>query len=305
VDTIAAVIAAFLAVAAAVLAVVGVPWPPSAAQRRAGSRLRGLAAPAMAEQTDEHSGRVRGMVLGLGAWVGRLQGQRATALRTRLALAGYRHPSAATYFTGLRLVLTLALAVAVGGLAATKQTWQHMVLWGVAAGAVGYLLPMFVLSRQVARRQRQLRHALPDAIDVMVLSTEGGVSLQAAIDLVAEEITPVHPVLGAELQAVQREIQFGLSPGDAFRALADRCDLPEARDLASAIQQGERYGGGVAKTLRTYSDTARQERQIWAEEMAQKAAVKILFPMLLCIFPAMFIVLLGPAAFQLSKIFAR
>lgn len=305
-DTIVLVSGVFLAVAAGVLAVgVSMSRLPSAAQRRAASRLRGLTTAPVADQ-DEQAGWLRAAVLRIGGWAGRYQGRRTIDLSAQLALAGFRHPSAATYFAAARLVVVaVAMATVVVGVAAAKQGWQHMVLWGVAGGASGYLLPTFALSRLVAKRQRVLRHALPDAVDVMVLSTEGGVSLQAAIDLVAEEIPPVHPILGAELQMVQREIQLGLSPGEAVRALAERCGLPEARDLAAAIQQGERYGGSVAKTLRTYSDTARQERQIWAEETAQKAAVKILFPMLLCIFPAMFIVLLGPAAFQLSRLFAR
>lgn len=303
-DTVVLVSGVFLAVAAGVLAVgVSMSRLPSAAQRRAASRLRGLTTAPSADQ-DEQVGWLRTAALRIGGWAGRYQGRRATDLRAQLALAGFRHPSAATYFAATRLV-AVALATVVASAASAKQGWQHVVLWGVAGGASGYLLPTFALSRLVAKRQRLLRHALPDAVDVMVLSTEGGVSLQAAIDLVAEEIPPVHPALGAELQMVQREIQLGLSPGEAVRVLAERCGLPEARDLAAAIQQGERYGGSVAKTLRMYSDTARQERQIWAEETAQKAAVKILFPMLLCIFPAMFIVLLGPAAFQLSRLFAR
>jgi tight adherence protein C len=162
-----------------------------------------------------------------------------------------------------------------------------------------------VLSSQLAKRQRTLRAALPDALDVMVLSVEGGASLSAALDWVSEEIPPVHPELGAEMLIIQREIQLGLGAGEAFRNFADRCGLTEARDLAGALLQSERFGASIAKTLRNYSDTARIERALWAEEAAQKAAVKIIFPMLLCIFPAIFIVLLGPAAIQMNQMFAR
>jgi tight adherence protein C len=112
-------------------------------------------------------------------------------------------------------------------------------------------------------------------------------------------------VLGAELLTVQREVQLGLSIGEAVRAFADRCGLAEARDLSVALLQSEKYGASVGRALRTYADSARVERQLWAEEVAQKASVKIIFPMLLCIFPAIFIVLLGPAAMQMSKLFAR
>jgi tight adherence protein C len=134
---------------------------------------------------------------------------------------------------------------------------------------------------------------------------EGGISLVAAIQRVAEELQSVHPELGAEINLLQREIQLGLSPGEALKKLAQRCGLEEVRDLASTILQSEQYGASVAKMFRTYADSYRIERQQRAEEMAQKAAVKILFPTLLFIFPAIFIVLLGPAAFQMAKIFAR
>jgi tight adherence protein C len=177
--------------------------------------------------------------------------------------------------------------------------------WGTAGGAVGFLGPSLVLSAQVRSRQRLLRHALPDALDIMVLCVEGGASLNAAVSWVTEEIGPVHPELGAEMEIVQREMQLGLSAGEAFRGFAERCGITEARDLAATLLQSEKYGASVAKTLRLYADSARQERQLWAEEMAHKAAVKIMFPMLLCIFPAMFIVLLGPPAFQMAKLFSR
>ena len=100
-------------------------------------------------------------------------------------------------------------------------------------------------------------------------------------------------------------MQLGLSVGEAFRTFADRCGIAEGRDLAAALLQSERYGASIGKALRGYADAARQDRQAWAEEVAQKASVKIIFPMLLCIFPAIFIVLLGPAAVQMSRLFAR
>lgn len=295
----------FLSVAAAVWAVGRyLSVRPSGQQRRVARRLRELHDPTAAG-ADERIGWLLAVALRVGRWGSRGHERRQADLRTQLATAGYRQPSAPVYFNAARVAASVAAAAVAGGVSASQQGWAFAVLWATAGGAVGFLLPRFVLSRLVAKRQRLIRHALPDAIDIMVLSTEGGVTLQAALDIVAEEIPAVHPVLGAELRTAQREVQFGLSPGEAVRALAERCGIAEARDLAVAIQQGERYGASVAKTLRTYSDTARQERQVWAEEMAQKAAVKILFPMLLCIFPAMFIVLLGPAAFQLSRLFAR
>ena len=153
--------------------------------------------------------------------------------------------------------------------------------------------------------QARLRTAIPDALDMLVLCLEGGIGLMAAIQRVTDELHAVHPELGGEFSILERSIQLGLSPGQALKALGQRCGLDEVRDLASTVLQSEQYGASVAKTFRTYSDSYRKERQFWAEEMAQRAAVKILFPTLLFIFPAIFIVLLGPAAFQMSRIFGR
>jgi tight adherence protein C len=110
-------------------------------------------------------------------------------------------------------------------------------------------------------------------------------------------------VLASELNIIYREMQLGLTVGDALRKFADRCDLEDMRDLASVLLQSERMGASVAQALRTHADTCRQERQQRAEEAAHKTAVKILFPTLLCIFPAIFIVLLGPAAIQMADLF--
>jgi tight adherence protein C len=107
------------------------------------------------------------------------------------------------------------------------------------------------------------------------------------------------------MNIVQREIQLGLSAGAALKKLGERCGLVDVRDLASVLLQSERFGASVVKAVRTYSESWRQERQNQAEERAQMAAVKILFPTLLCIFPAIFVVLLGPAAFQIANLFAR
>src|SRR5438067_1026350 len=134
-----------------------------------------------------------------------------------------------------------------------------------------------------------------DALDMLVLCIEGGLSMNAALQRITGELVHVHPALGEELTLVVQTVNLGLSVGEAVKQLGDRCGLEEVRDLASLLLQSERFGAGVAKTLRTHADSSRTDRQQRAEELAQKASVKILFPMLLFIFPAIFIVLLGPA----------
>ena len=174
-----------------------------------------------------------------------------------------------------------------------------------AGGAIGMLAPSFWLSAKVRKRQQLLRNALADALDMLVLCFEGGVSTNAAMQRVTDELQIAHPLLAVEMNIVQREMQLGLSAGEALRKFGDRCGLSDVRDLALALLQSECYGSSMTKTLRSYVEAARLERQQQVEEVAQKAAVKILFPTLLCIFPAIFVVVLGPAAFQMAKLFTR
>jgi tight adherence protein C len=140
---------------------------------------------------------------------------------------------------------------------------------------------------------------------MLVLCVEGGLSLTGAMQRVTSELNSAHPLLGAEMDLVQREMMLGVSVGEGLQKMAARTDLEELRNLASIIVQSERFGTSVVKALRVHADTLRQQRQQRAEELAQKAAVKILFPTLLCIFPSIFIVILGPAAFQLLAVFSR
>ena len=140
---------------------------------------------------------------------------------------------------------------------------------------------------------------------MLIICQEGGLSLQAGLKRVADELRSAHPVLGSELKIVDREIQLGKSPGEALQHFAQRTDLEEALSLASVVGQSERFGASLVKSLRTHSETLRIKRKQKAEEKAQKAATKILIPTLLFIFPAVFVVLLAPAVFQVMAIFER
>jgi tight adherence protein C len=142
-------------------------------------------------------------------------------------------------------------------------------------------------------------------MDVLVICLEGGLSLPGAVLRVANELGTAHPDLAMELIIVQREVQMGRTTGDALRQFAERCDLEEIRNLAAVINQSERFGASLIKALRIHAETLRGKRLQYAEEMAHKAAIKILFPTLLCIFPGIFLIILGPAAFQLAETFSR
>jgi tight adherence protein C len=165
--------------------------------------------------------------------------------------------------------------------------------------------PSFWLDSRKGARQTTFRRALPDALDLLVICLEGGLSLPGSLKRVASELRTAHPPLATELNIVQREIQLGRSPGESIQQMGFRTDLEEIRSLASVITQAERFGASLVKSLRVHAETLRVKRQQHAEELAQKASVKVLFPTLLCIFPAVFVVILGPAAYQILEMFAN
>ena len=225
-----------------------------------------------------------------------------TKLRARLVHAGLYHRQAMYIFLGVKLaLLVVATATGIGltttgALPVTKAMPISLGLYFVAM--IG---PSFWLDRQKNARQTLLRRGLPDALDVLIICVEGGLSLQAGIKRVADELRAAHPVLGGELRIIDREIQLGRSPGDALRHFAQRSDLDEVLSLASVIAQSERFGASLVKSLRTHSETLRTKRKQSAEEKAQKASTMILIPTLLCIFPAIFVILLAPAGYSVYQ----
>jgi tight adherence protein C len=225
----------------------------------------------------------------------------------KLIQAGLYHPNALPIFLGVKLILLVVLPLLLAGVPALAGLFglQGTLVACMIGIALAWLGPNLWLEWHVARRMRMLRAALPDALDMLVLCLEGGVSLPAGLQRVSEELPWVHPELALEFTIVQREVEMGLSPGEAIKRFGERCQIESLRELAGLVLQAERYGGSVAKSLRIHADSWRLERQQQAEEQAQKAAVKILFPMLLCIFPAIFLVTLGPAALQLVKLFSH
>ncbi|MBI1914728.1 MAG: type II secretion system F family protein [Planctomycetes bacterium] len=229
-----------------------------------------------------------------------------TRLQTRLIHAGLYSRQAMVFFLGVKVCLIIGpalLGLFLGLLGLVSV--QEGVIFGAIVGLSGMIGPSFWLDRRKTERQTSFRRALPDALDVLVICLEGGLSLPAGLRRVAEELRTAHPKLGAELNIVQREAQMGLSSGEALRQFAERSDLEEIRSLASVVIQSERYGASLVKALRVHAETLRIKRLQYAEEMAQKAATKVLFPTVLFILPALFIVILGPAVIQITRIFGN
>jgi tight adherence protein C len=276
--------------------------------RRALARLRDLApATGPAEKPGWARAALSALPGSLGTLVAPGDTEHLRRLKARLTEAGVYGPNAVTVVLGAQVLLMVLLPATAGGLpfALGLLSWNLALFAGLVGLGAGFLTPTFWVEYQRNKRHAELRRALPDAIDMLVLCSEAGLSLPGGLQRVTAEMQVVHPALAWELNIIQREVQLGLSVGDAIKKFGDRCNLAEVRELAAVLQQSERYGVGCVKALRLHSDTCRQQRQQRAEERAQKAAVKILFPTLLCIFPAIFIVILGPAAFQILAVFSR
>lgn len=294
----------FLAVTAAALAVLA--WR-NGEQWQLQVRLRGLSNDAPAPQ--EKPGLARRLLSRLPAVGERLlpgDERHRGQLQRRLTEAGIYGRNALAAFLGVKLLLVflggaIAAALGLAGVVSPVRAGLAAVcLCGLAIAAPGLWL-----DGRKRKRQTALRRGLPDFLDMLVLCVEGGVSLAQGVQRVTAELHGAHAELGYEIDIVQSEMLLGLSVGEALRKFGDRADLEDMRTLASVLLQNERYGASVAKALRVHADTLRLQRQQRAEELAQKAAVKVLLPTLLCIFPAIFIVILGPAALQIVAVFSK
>ena len=225
-------------------------------------------------------------------------------IQARLMQAGLYSPHSYSLFQFAKLAAMLTPLLIGAGLAVFEiLDWRRGLMWSALAGGVLCVVPSFWLDRRKVRRHATLNRALPDAMDLMVTCVEAGLSLEAALQRVTEELRIAHPALAGELSVVQKQIEFGSSPESALRNFADRSDLESVHVLSTLMQQARRFGAGIAEALKSHAEMLRVQREQWAEESAQKASVKILFPTLVFIFPSIFVVLAGPAAIQLQESF--
>lgn len=224
-------------------------------------------------------------------------------LRDRLVQAGLYQDDVIDLMRVARFAV-LFLAVFGGYLLSSSGviTGSQGVSIGLLGGIGATVAPAFLLDYLKVRRQTAMRRALPDALDVIVVCLEAGLSLPSAFARVAKELSEAHPTLALELRIVEREVQMGLSLGEAMRNFARRFDLEELRSLASVVVQADRYGASVSRAFKVFAGSMRLRRQQRAEELAHKAAVKLAIPTALFIFPAMLVVTLGPAVFAAMEV---
>ncbi len=220
----------------------------------------------------------------------------------RLIQAGFYRRNSPGYYAFVKTMMA-GVPVALGMLAGLVGLIPLAtgVVMGAITGLLGTLLPGFWLDSVKRKRQTALRRSLPDALDLIVVCVEAGMSVPAAISRVAKELRTAYPMLAVELTIVERETQMGATSGASLRRFAERFDLEELRSLASVVQQAEKFGASVKQALRVHGEGLRTKRFQMAEEKAGKASIKLLFPTIFFIFPALYVVLMGPAVFDIYK----
>jgi tight adherence protein C len=258
------------------------------------------------EETDGRiSVRVNTMMGTVSHWIMPKADEELNATTKKLSYAGHRGPNALQTFYGIKALLTISLPVCV--LVASRwlpeQSSFELMFYGLAAAALGLTLPGYVLDKMVKTHMTKLRRAFPDALDLLVVCVESGLGLAAAIQRVADELMVSHPELSTELALVNAEMRAGVDRSRALKNLADRTGLADIRGLVSLLVQTMRFGTGVADALRIYSEEFRDKRMQAAEEQAALIGTKLIFPLVLCLFPSFFIVAIGPAVLRLIAVF--
>src|ERR1035437_10161467 len=228
--------------------------------------------------------------------------QESSVVQKRLIRAGFRKDSAINTFFGAKVVLPLSLAllVTMTGI----YSWSPFFVYVLSAG-LGFLLPDFWLGNRISNRQLKIRLGLPEALDLLVICSDAGLSLDQAILKVSQELPLSQPEIADEFGLMMLEQRAGRPRDEALKGLADRTDIDSIRSLVNTLVQADTFGTSIAKTLRVYSDTMRTQRRQQAEEQAAKTTVKLVFPLGIFIFPSLFVVALGPSVTLLMEGFAK
>ncbi len=224
------------------------------------------------------------------------------SIKDGLTEAGLRGPNAVTTFLGAKIAFAVGLPLIFFVImAAMRQSLGNTFVWSIVFAVIGFYLPTLWLWSKANERKLEVTHALPDALDLLVVCVEAGLGLNAAIVKVSQEITLASPVLSQELRQVNNEMKAGINRIDALRALADRTGVADVKSLVAVLVQTDRLGTSIAASLRAQSDSLRVKRRQRAEEAAHKVAVKLVFPLVLCIFPELLLVLLGPGFISIFR----
>ena len=249
---------------------------------------------------DKQKGRVRDGLAAVGGLISSTPAVAGSKAQLPMVRAGYRSASAMMAMQGMKILMPVAFVALAF---ATGMYRLNVVFVPLLAAVVGYLLPELWLMWRVQARQHRLRLALPDALDMLVICVEAGLGLDQALMRVAQELRITHPQLSEELQLVNMEMRVGKTRLEAMRELARRTGVEDIKALVAMLIQTERFGTSIAQSLRVHSDDLRMKRRQRAEEMSAKTTVKMVPPLVFFIFPALMVVILGPAVIMLMRQF--
>jgi tight adherence protein C len=224
------------------------------------------------------------------------QSTKVSRLQRRLEMAGWTDPEAAGYYALAEMVSPIVFGLLPLALMGTEG-W----LLAIICAVLGYLVPDVVLTRATRKHQKAIQNGLPDAIDLIVVCVEAGSSLDQAIMRASEELDIALPALARELRTVTNEIRAGKPRLEAFQGLAKRTQVDDVRALVTMLTQTDRFGTSIAQALRTHASTSRTKRSQRAEERAAKVGVKLVFPLALCLVPALYVVCLGPVVIRILR----
>jgi tight adherence protein C len=219
-------------------------------------------------------------------------------LQRRLTRAGFVQRGAAFYFAAAELILPVLFGAAVLSLVSGTAGW----LIAAFAAVLGYVAPGFYVDAQRKKRQKAIQNGLPDALDLLTVCVEAGSGLDQAISKASDELEIAHPALARELKLITTEIRAGKPRLEAFKNFAQRTGVEDVRGLVAMLAQTDRFGTSISQALRTHAETSRTKRRQRAEERAGKVGVKLVFPLALCLFPALYIVCFGPAAIRIYRV---
>jgi tight adherence protein C len=248
-------------------------------------------------------GTDEGWVTRLGRWLREnapSSWSNAGAAAPLLVQAGFEGDFAPLFYTTIR-VTTAVLLPLTAFVLGPQSNFRNLMMLVIVAAAAGVIGPKAVLDRLVTRRRDRVRKAIPDSLDLLVVCVEAGVGLDSAMLRVARDMAFLHPDLSAEFLVVNRTINAGLSRDEAMHGLFQRTGVEELRGLASSMVQSERLGTSIARILRVYAEALRRKRRQTAEKRAAEASIKMLIPLALFMLPALFALILGPAAMMLAQ----
>ena len=219
-------------------------------------------------------------------------------LRRQFVRAGYQSLTPVAIYTVAQLACPLIFVTLPLFFGPLSSVW----LFCIITGLMGWLIPGVVLGRMVQARQKIIQNGLPDALDLMIVCLEAGSSIDQAILKVSDELALAYPALAEEFQVLLTETRAGKPRLEAFRNLAERTGVEDVRSLVAMLVQTDRFGTSVSMALRTHAEVSRTKRRQRAEERAAKIGVKLVFPLVFCLFPAMFVVTLGPATIRFMRV---